>query len=341
MLKSVNGGITTQSGDETSALTITSENVPTTSYANLHAPSTWPSTQPYNGIKDHTFYTVFTFVYVFLTLCFISSSYVIYRTYMKWKYNDYESLPMSLRLPFYAAAIDLFLTIVFLINVSYAARYAVQWYSPICEMLGALSVWSGCLNVHFFFVITILTYLRVCRKVQFDYGKYDYKFFLIIVLWASLPELPALNGGYGAQRWWCGTKGASRLIAITSFANLALGLCLTAFAYVRILILLANHRPQLDDPSNIERRITQVIVRYILLFFLQWLPAGAYSITQMNGDEAAWTYIVWILGQTFNGIANAIQYILIEGLSHKITLSSNSSNSSNNTILVTKKCIEI
>ncbi|CAG8521544.1 3775_t:CDS:10, partial [Ambispora gerdemannii] len=268
MLKAVSSALTTQNNRDSVI------NTPTTTYANLHAPSSWPPTRPYNG--------------------------------------------------------------------SHGAIYAVPWFSPACEIIGALTLWTMRLNSYLFFVVAISTYLRVCRRIQFDYGKYDYKLFLIVfVLATMITSLQAIKGLYGAERWWCAGKNGSNAVQVMGFITQGLIIGLIGFSYFRILVLLAHHRPQLrerldhDSFCNLKSRVTRNIARYILLFLLQWLPICIYAIAHVNGNEEAWTYVVVVIGVNFGGITNAIQYIINEGFSHK-TDSSNSRNLSNNTIQGTK-----
>ncbi|CAG8519852.1 10431_t:CDS:2 [Ambispora leptoticha] len=295
---------------------------PTTTYANLNAPLTWPQTQPYNGVKDQAFYTVFTFIYTFFVLSSIGSSYVIYRTYVKWKNNKFESLPMSLRLPFYTVTTDFFITSTFAINTSYGAAYAVPWFSPVCEMVGALSVWTQCLNVFLFLVVSMSTYLRVCRQMRINYGKYDYKLFLTVFVMATLPLLPAsINNGYGPQKWWCAGASQTRLVGILALVIQLSIFVLTGFAYLRILMLLAYQSQQVheeSDPSlsKLEYRVTRNIARYILLFLLQWIPVFVSVIAYIFEIEDTWMYMIEPVGG-FGGIGNAILYIINEGFSHK------------------------
>ncbi|CAG8664834.1 7260_t:CDS:2, partial [Ambispora leptoticha] len=148
----------------------TSGKASTNTYPNLNAPSTWPPTRPYNGN------------------------------------NKFETLPMSLRLPFYTVTTDLLIASAQIFNISYGATYAIPWFSPVCEIISAISVWAQSLNAYLFLAVSISTYFRVCRKKRLDYGKYDCKLFLIVfalsILVSSLVLLVALKGGYGPQRWW-------------------------------------------------------------------------------------------------------------------------------------------
>ncbi|CAG8617692.1 10196_t:CDS:2 [Ambispora gerdemannii] len=318
---------------------------PTPTYANLHAPPNWPSTRPYNGVKDLTFHIVFTFIYIFFSLSLIGSIYVIYRTYMKWKSNNYETLPMSLRLPFYSVIVDCLIIIAHLVNTvniqGYSVIYAVPWFSPVCEVIGALSIWTLSLNLHLFFTVAISTYLRVCRKIRFDYGKCDYKLFIIVVALATLPLLTVING-YGAGRWWCAGKKNANTLEMIGIMSMTMEVVIVIFAHYRIIILLVRHRSQLRERldsrtfNDFEHRIARNVARYILLFFLQWLPISVFVAVHRNGNEEAWTYIILIIGLSFSGIANSIQYIVNEGFSHKIALTSSSNNSNSLEVITIK-----
>ncbi|CAG8493241.1 5180_t:CDS:2 [Ambispora gerdemannii] len=264
--------LTTQNGGNFATNT-----TPTPTYANLYAPLNWPPTRPYNGVKDHTFYIVFTFIYIFFISSLIGSSYVIYRTYMKWKSNNYETLPMSLRLPFYCVITDFLTIIAHLINTGHAAIYAVPWFSPVCEIIGALSVWTLNLNIYLFLVATISTYLR-----------------------AALPLLLFINGEFGGERWWCAGKNNDSTLGIMGVIATTMVVITVSFAYFRILKLLVRHRSQLRERldnhtfSDFEHRIARNVARYILLFLLQWLPIGVFTALHLSGNEEAWVYMLVI-----------------------------------------------
>ncbi|EXX57019.1 hypothetical protein RirG_210940 [Rhizophagus irregularis DAOM 197198w] len=78
-----------------------------------------------------------SFLAVYLN--FVGTSYVLYRSYYKWKSSRRITLPMTLRVPMYIAMTDSFVMISHLINISRMAATQKPWEGSTCNIIGALN----------------------------------------------------------------------------------------------------------------------------------------------------------------------------------------------------------
>src|SRR6266498_2235850 len=84
--------------------------------------------------------------YLALYLNFVGTSYVLYRSFYKWK-NSGISLPMTLRVPMYIAITDFFLIITYIVNISHMAMTQTIWEDSSCKIIGGLTFFFQCMNI--------------------------------------------------------------------------------------------------------------------------------------------------------------------------------------------------
>ncbi|CAG8700177.1 9315_t:CDS:2, partial [Cetraspora pellucida] len=65
--------------------------------------------------------------------------------------------------------------------------------------------------------------------------------------------------------------------------------------------------------SNLEKRVSNKIISYVLVFILQWTPVQIFCAAKFFHIDSAWIYVVCVIGVHFGGLGNAIQYIVNEG----------------------------
>ncbi|CAG8475996.1 8561_t:CDS:2 [Cetraspora pellucida] len=65
--------------------------------------------------------------------------------------------------------------------------------------------------------------------------------------------------------------------------------------------------------SNLEKRVSNKIISYVLVFILQWTPVQIFCAAKFFQIDSAWIYVVCVIGVHFGGLGNAIQYIVNEG----------------------------
>ncbi|CAG8503845.1 18874_t:CDS:2 [Gigaspora rosea] len=249
------------------------------------------------NIDDLKLVVIINFIMVFFNT--IGCSYVFYRSWLQWKISS-KSLSMIFRLPFYTAIAGI--DIVGILNVTHTAINARVWDQPI-----------------------MTTYLRVCRQFYFDLGKFDYKLWLVILAITAIFQLIA-GPYYGARKYWCAAQANNIIIPIVCFTLISLIFLLVIFCYISILKTLLGHAMefQIDENnidekdvkvknnnpgselartrSRLEKRVSNKIISYVLVFILQWTPVQIFC--------AAKFFDVSI---NFGGLGNAIQYILNEG----------------------------
>ncbi|RIA87092.1 hypothetical protein C1645_878242 [Glomus cerebriforme] len=256
--------------------------------------------------------------------------YVFYRIYKQWILSK-KNLAMIYKLPYYTACTDCLINLSFFINIMHTALYAQVWDEPLCKILSATNWGFITINLCFYGVIATITYLRICQEIYFDYGKYDYKIWAIVIA-ISLP-LQLINiRNHGARRFWCSGKSGQITGPIILFSLISVVLVIICFCYVNVLnkIWHTRKRSKTTSPSNrsengiestilekraeIERRAARKIMSYILIFAIQWVPLGiSLAARFLKSNDGTWVYFLASLGRSFGGIGNAIQFIINEG----------------------------
>ncbi|CAG8718103.1 10641_t:CDS:2 [Rhizophagus irregularis] len=155
-------------------------------------------------LNDNEFQIIVYTYYVVGSLNAIGCSFVFCKTFIKWMFckKNKNRLTMSYRLPFYTAISDFGIFISGAINIAHTAIYARVWEQPMCTIVGALSWFFVSLNLSLYGVISIMTYIRVCRDIFFDTGKYDYKLWTIVFLIITILQIIA-GPFYGPEKYWC------------------------------------------------------------------------------------------------------------------------------------------
>ncbi|CAJ0832314.1 13762_t:CDS:2 [Entrophospora sp. SA101] len=110
-----------------------------------------------NAITD--FYLVVTIGLLASLMNLLGSLYVIHRTYIVWKLD--KIITLSLRMPFYIALTDAFLSFIHTINLSYTAANKTTWTQSSCAVIGGLVIILFAINALLVGIIAIATWLRV------------------------------------------------------------------------------------------------------------------------------------------------------------------------------------
>ncbi|RIB20282.1 hypothetical protein C2G38_2081284 [Gigaspora rosea] len=243
---------------------------------------------------------------------------------------------MIFRLPFYTAIADVGIDIVGILNVSHTAIDARVWDQPMCSILSVLYFFFITINLALYGTVSMTTYLRVCRQFYFDLGKFDYKLWLVIIAIAAVFQLIA-GPYYGARKYWCAAQANNIIIPIVCFTLISLIFLLVIFCYISILKTLLGHamefqidKNNIDEKdvklknnnpgselartrSSLEKRVSNKIISYVLVFILQWTPVQIFCAAKFFDIDSTWIYVVCVIGINFGGLGNAIQYILNEG----------------------------
>ncbi|CAG8754822.1 15548_t:CDS:2, partial [Cetraspora pellucida] len=100
--------------------------------------------------------------------------YVIYRTFVRWRMAK-RRLSMAYKLPFYMACFD-FITYIFQsVNLVHPLLFIDNWPSPGCSIIAGGFFFGSVLSISFIGVSSLMSWLIVCKKIQIDFGAYDYK----------------------------------------------------------------------------------------------------------------------------------------------------------------------
>ncbi|CAJ0861626.1 17621_t:CDS:2 [Entrophospora sp. SA101] len=150
-----------------------------------------------NAITD--FYLVVTIGLLASLMNLLGSLYVIHRTYIVWKLD--KIITLSLRMPFYIALTDAFLSFIHTINLSYTAANKTTWTQSSCAVIGGLVIILFAINALLVGIIAIATWLRVCKNIEIDNGIYDYKLWAITIT-LSLIIICSSANEFGPQKFW-------------------------------------------------------------------------------------------------------------------------------------------
>ncbi|CAB4495426.1 uncharacterized protein OCT59_002503 [Rhizophagus irregularis] len=271
-----------------------------------------------------------SFLAVYLN--FVGTSYVLYRSYYKWKSSRRITLPMTLRVPMYIAMTDSFVMISHLINISRMAATQKPWEGSTCNIIGGLTFFFQCMNIFLVGGVAITTFLRV-KSRSFSLGKYDYKLFLGMLI-LSLISTIALNKDFGQNMYWCAGKFDDKNLSIFSLCIIIIVMTVSLFCYISIIYEMRSIKIEegfgSEEISNQRKeknkRIYSKISSYILIFIIQYVPVTIYNISHIRHIDHYWIYVVCDIGINFGGIGNFVQYTINEGWSDKLDESSDTYN---------------
>ncbi|CAG8442683.1 12305_t:CDS:2 [Acaulospora morrowiae] len=200
-------------------------------------------------LKNATgFHVVVAIAYLVIFLNCSGCIYIFYRSWMQWKLST-KSLSMIFRLPFYTAVSDSGIAVIGAIDIYQTSANAIAWSQPTCGVLGALNYLFISLNLTLYSAISITTYLRVCREIYIDLGKYDYKLWLMVFLFSGIFQLIV------DQKYWCSTRYDSSFVLTFLFILISIILILVISCCILILRTLLDaarnnvYRPR-DQQSN-------------------------------------------------------------------------------------------
>ncbi|GES95850.1 hypothetical protein GLOIN_2v1490005 [Rhizophagus clarus] len=265
-------------------------------------------------------------------LSLVGCVYVFYRVYKLWILSK-KKLAMTYRLPFYTACTDFLLNGNFFLNMIHTAIYARVWDDIPCKIIAVFNWAFLTINVCLYVVIAVITYLRICRGIHFNYGKYDYKLWLIVIVGSLIIQLINLQN-YGKREYWCAAKSGQFYSAIILFSIIAIILIIILFCYLSVLKKIhktinflkllsssnqndrrysRNGNTSVERCTEFERKATKKILSYIAVFILQWTPISISQGARLVLDDAIWVYVMGSIGRSFGGIGNMIQFIINEG----------------------------
>ncbi|RHZ74848.1 hypothetical protein Glove_219g149 [Diversispora epigaea] len=298
---------------------------------NLPSPTTTSPTtpSPTEALTDaEGFVLIYSVNYIFVLLNSISVAFILVRIYLRWRYNK-RKFSMALRVPFYITLLDALLVMLQFINIIYPTIYLEILPQPYCSVVAGLNI--AVVSFIRFMVagIAISTYLRVCRRVYFDYGTYDWKIWLI----AGVTSILLAGSGYknyGPAKYWCASTISSKYAPIFSsiLSISVIGTCF--FCYYNTIMEIRYVRKDTPEISNngincsssinsveknerIEARVTRKVAGYILVFIIQWIPSIPYEVSTILNYRAIWTFVLIVASINLGGVGNAIFYVINEG----------------------------
>ncbi|CAJ0852577.1 13436_t:CDS:2 [Entrophospora sp. SA101] len=276
----------------------------------------------------------------------IDSVYIVLKdilfsgTYIRWK--NRSEIPMSLRFPYYLALTDVLLSIISLIN-----HRPLEF--PACSIIGSLLVFSTSLSTNLVVSISVVSWLRVVRGIWIDFGKCDYKLWVVLFSIGSF-YFAFIVRNVSEHKYWCAPDYTDKFFSILAISVVLLTLSIITYCYAHVLMLIkrADYRSNMKSNSGdnsgsnngsssgilknkFERKVFKKILTYVLVFLIQYIPCLVYEVvTVMNPGKQENGIVALIALTAFNlgAVGNFFQYITNEGFSLKRSLSSVSNNES-------------
>ncbi|CAI2167766.1 17334_t:CDS:2 [Funneliformis geosporum] len=244
----------------------------------------------------NSLYSVGLSLLQFDLLCIL---YVFFRTFMRANMESRKerTLSMTHRLPFYMASSDLF------IYASLTANLVIISFDDIqvIYLIVSASFYIASIgNMLLVCELSVLSWLRVCKKTYLHLGKFDYRIFIAPFFIPLIITIPAFKS-FGSDEYWCFMlhdnivfRGLLLSISFTVFT-------ITTFCYISIIYEIKT--VEINCGNHHFYRATRKISAYLSMYILQWHA-------EMYVFFACTAFI------PIGGILNAAQYILNEGWFH-------------------------
>ncbi|CAI2174866.1 3875_t:CDS:2 [Funneliformis geosporum] len=279
-------------------------------YQNASSDSSSSLDSPYNR---NEFYMVTDVLIIMFTLSCLGNLAVIYRTYKQWKF-DKTSLKMAHKLPFYTSCSGLIENGLFLINIIHTSMYASVFEDPACKLISFV-IWALItISLSLYSVMAVATYLRICHNYDriLRFGKYDYRLWSNVSLISVMFQLVNIRN-HGSRKYWCAGKSGKFSTSILLFVLITISLVVILYCYLKILRKI-NHtckNEQLIKHGEFEKKATNKVISYMIIFVLQWVFIQAQNLGRLFGVEHPWIYI--IKGHAIGATGNVVQLIINEG----------------------------
>ncbi|CAG8725147.1 23247_t:CDS:2 [Gigaspora rosea] len=213
---------------------------------------------------------------------------------------------------------------------TYVAVKSTTLPEPYCREIAAVQVVLTTYHRTVIFCISIITYLRVCKNKTFNTGRYDWKITIPSAIFSLGLTLFGLKN-LGPDRFWCAIKTdiTNVFVPVTSTVITILLLIVCSFCYIKTIYAIRFVKKQqravrvrkgVDKNGSptfpideMERKVTNKVMGYILVFILQWTPAIPYNAYKFFGTAEAWAYCLIIASVNLGGVGNAIFYVINEG----------------------------
>ncbi|RUS19154.1 hypothetical protein BC937DRAFT_87922 [Endogone sp. FLAS-F59071] len=292
----------------------------------------------------HNMKVLWAFGFTIMQLHLLGTLYVMLRTYIRWRRAGLSS--MAHRLPFYLSCLDFFLYFLYNGNGLPVITQGHTLEETACKFVSGSIFYTVCVNMMLAGTTSVVTYLRVCRQIYFDLGKYDWRFLAFCVcipLAATCIAIPS----FGSDTYWCYANRKSKVIAVINLLLIFSVLVVACICYFCVITAVSRSKAQAMGVTEVPRKLTSVenkaikkIISYVMyalkfqelptqniaqslltpfpclsrVFVLNWSPSVPYVIGQVVDWAPFNLYVVTMLANCWGGILNALQYMLNEGL---------------------------
>jgi p-aminobenzoyl-glutamate transporter AbgT len=129
---------------------------------------------------------------------------IIVITFNRWKRRKPKTLTPSQRYPIYSSVIDLFIALITMPNLFYPMQNDKLLNTKgLCVGIGFSMSMLISMNMMIMAVISIVTYLRICKGRVASLGKYDWILGMTVLVPSLLISIITLaSNGYGEDNYW-------------------------------------------------------------------------------------------------------------------------------------------
>ncbi|KAG9286626.1 hypothetical protein G9A89_005394 [Geosiphon pyriformis] len=190
------------------------------------------------------------------------------------------------------------------------------WDPPYCTIIGGAMYWLIISNMVLVGTIALATWLRVYLTLSFDFGRFDYKIWIMAILIPCGFYIPMWDS-FGADGFWCYTSQENYTIPLILMGVNLLVLSSSSYFYIGLLGKIKSIELS-KMGENRSAKVAQKIIAYLFIFLCQWIPALVYFIPSAFGYHETWTYYIIVFSLPLGGILNGIQYMVNEGWYDKV-----------------------
>ncbi|RHZ89795.1 hypothetical protein Glove_10g22 [Diversispora epigaea] len=263
--------------------------------------------------------------YVVTSLNLIGSFIVIYSCIFRLnlRKDKGKTAYMALKVPMYFAFAELLSLSIYLIYVSIKWKMAKKNEKITCSKYLLDNVQCGVKMIYIFLAvcIAILTWLRVCRGLNIDLGKYDYKLLMIIIVIPTIYTILRVKI-YGISMECDDSR--TKIWSIENLIEISLFLIICLYCYICILYEIKKTQAMTEiilDNDQIRKSMRQRVYRkvsgYILIFVIQSIVIIVLNVTFIFKITGPWVVFTFNIFTNFSGIGNFFQYIINEGWTNK------------------------
>ncbi|CAG8637998.1 10797_t:CDS:2 [Paraglomus occultum] len=231
---------------------------------------------------------------------------VFCKTACRWRDSTSKEMPIVWKVSLYTATLDFMLCIIMMLETVSPKPHMGQSFmimKGIALVIISMSMFMGGTMI-------VLTYLNLCKKMDLDLGRHDWKLFAS-VMGASLPlSFTAWSIGHLISGW------IITLPVIVVFVSISITALLVLYCYVNTLNVIYKVGHDLlgsnmaSQRTVLEKAVSKKLSYYLWVFFCRVLLLVGYIITLVNKSTDATVSAIILLGLSIGVSFNVIFSVL-------------------------------